>query len=173
LGQRVDGVFGVMIDVYDTSMIFPIKEKLIKFLFENDKVANKNKERLLKLDRLQAKIGEQLFLIDSLQRYEYFKEYEPLVMRKDDMFFLQKKDKRLYDTNILDLYRQQIELKRTIAVDKDSYDIRVDFGILRKGSITLKKEVLNDELIFFILGILLIFFKEKYSKFKEAKKKEL
>ncbi len=168
LGQRVNGVFAVMLDVYDTSMIYPVKEKLIKYLFENKKIANRNKERLKKLNRLQLKIGEQLYLLDSLQKYEYYKDDEPSVMTSmnNQMLFLQKKDKRLYDKNILDLYSQQIELKREIAVDKDPYDIRVDFEIPRKGSITVIKEILIDVGIFILLGIIFIFLREKRKEIK-------
>ena len=179
LGQRVSGVFAVMLDVYDTSMVYPIKEKLIKYLFENEKIANRNKERLEKLNRLQQKIGEQLFLLDSLQKYEYYKEEEPSVMTamNNQMMFLQKKDKRLYDQNILELYKQQIELKREIAVDKDPYDIRVDFQIPREGSITIVREIIIDVIAFLIFGVIIVFFRERRKDIKynirKAKEEEL
>ena len=179
LGTRVNGGFAVMIDVYDTSMVMPVKEKLMKFLFANEKVQRRNKQRLLKKDRLQSKIAEQLYLLDSLQKYEYYKEDEPIIASTpgDNMLVLQKKEKRLYHSSILDLYAQEVELKRQIVANPDPYDVRVDFEIPRTGSVTIIREILVDEIIFLILGIIIVFLRERRNDIKynirKAKEEEI
>jgi len=168
LGQRVSGAFAVMIDAYDTSMIIPVKKKLMKFLFQNEKIELRNKERIIMLDRQQHKIGDQIAMIDSLQKYEYYKDDQPSIMRSNDMFFLQKKDKRLYHTDILELYKEQIEIKRDIAVFRGPYDIRVDFEIPRRGSVVLLTEIIKNVIIFLILGLVFIFFWDRWKIVQES-----
>jgi len=168
LGQRVEGAFAVMIDAYDTSMIFPVKKKLMKFLFQNEKIELRNKERIIMLDRQQHKIGDQIVMIDSLQKYEYYRDEQPSIMRSNDMFFLQKKDKRLYHKDILELYKEKIEIQRDIAVFRGPYDIRVDFQIPRKGSVVLLSEIIKNVIIFLILGLIFIFFWDRWKIVQES-----
>jgi hypothetical protein len=82
------------------------------------------------------------------------------------MLVLQKKDKRLYHSSILDLYAQQVELKRQIIANPDPYDVRVDFAIPRKGSITIVREILVDVIVFLILGIIIVFLRERRKDIK-------
>jgi hypothetical protein len=168
LGQRVRGAFAVMIDAYDTSMIIPVKKKLMKFLFQNEKIELRNKERIIMLDRQQRKIGEQIVMIDSLQKFEYYRDEQPSIMRSNDMFFLQKKDKRLYHKDILELYKEKIEIQRDIAVFRGPYDIRVDFEIPRRGSVILLNEIIKNVIIFLILGLIFIFFWDRWKIVQES-----
>jgi hypothetical protein len=168
LGQRVSGAFAVMIDAYDTSMIIPVKKKLMKFLFQNEKIELRNKERIIMLDRQQRKIGEQIVMIDSLQKFEYYRDEQPSIMRSNDMFFLQKKDKRLCHKDILELYKEKIEIQRDIAVFRGPYDIRVDFEIPRRGSVILLNEIIKNVIIFLILGLIFIFFWDRWKIVQES-----
>jgi len=169
LGSRVDGVFAVMVEVYDTALVMPVKEKLMNYVFSNEKVQRRNNERILELDRLQAKIGEQLLLLDSLQKYEYYKEDDPMIMPAtggSNMLILQKKDKRLYHENIIALYKQQIELKRQIIANPDPYDIRVDLSIPKKGSVTVADELKMNLLLVFAIGFVLILLMDRWKVIK-------
>ena len=169
LGSRVNGVFAVIVEVYDTALVMPIKEKLMNYVFSSEKVQRRNNERIIELDRMQAKIGDQLLLLDSLQKYEYYKQDDPMIMPAtggSNMLILQKKDKRLYHENIIALYKQQIELKRQIIANPDPYDIRVDLSVPKQGSITVANEIKKNVLLVFAIGLLFIFLRDRWKIIK-------
>ena len=172
LGVRVDGVFSAVIEVYDTSIVMAVKEKLMVFLFENKKVYLNNKERLKRLDLLQIKIGDQISLLDSLQRYEYFKDEKTGIINVpgNSTLIVQKKDKRLYHSSIIDLYKQQIELKHQIVAIPEPYDIRVDFSLPKHGLITMFSTIKRVFIKVFLLGFLLIILFDRWKKKKANNK---
>lgn len=131
--------------IKDTSLLKFVPSYIQKHLETMPNMKEKNALRLMQMDAQMASIKNEITMLDSLRRLEYFKRNRELTPNQDKMVIFNEKDKKLYHTDMLDLQRKLNELEWSRKINKDF----IDFG----SGFTLEPKAVNGRIkIFSICG---------------------
>jgi hypothetical protein len=157
LKQRTYGNFCIQIEVYDTTMISKIKTEVLNYLSNNQRVIERNKIRLKQMESLIPKLQNEIQDLDSLKKEEYFAKNKPTTAKLGEMLLIGEKETKLYHKDILDLIDKEQRLERDLFLNKDPFEIILDFSVPSTEENNLVFQIFNFMKAFFLLGLIVIF----------------
>lgn len=90
----------------DSTLIATIQDALVKYIENNEYIGNMNAIRIEQLEDRIFSIENEIFLLDSLRRLEYFKNDKSRIAF-DGTLMLAEKEKKLYHGDILALEKEK------------------------------------------------------------------
>lgn len=158
LKQRTYGNFCVQIEVYDTTMIPKIKTKVLNYLSKNQRVVQRNEIRLKQMRDMIPKIQKEIQDLDSLKKEEYFSQNKPTTAKFGETLLIGEQEPKLYHKDLLDLVGQEQKIERELFLNKDPFEIILDFSVPTQEENNLTSQVIRYMIIFFIIGFLVILY---------------
>ncbi|MBI9065681.1 MAG: hypothetical protein JEZ09_00235 [Salinivirgaceae bacterium] len=156
--QRIYGKFCILVEVFDTSMIAKINTKVIDYLSKNKRVIERNQIRLQQMEEIIPKLKNEIAELDSLKRMEYFEKNKPTTAKLGDMILLGEKETKLYHQDVLALVREQQKIERDLFLNKDPFEIILDFSVPTKEENNVMALMITFAKISLLLGFLVILF---------------
>jgi hypothetical protein len=169
--NRLYGNFCIIAEVYDTSLILPIKVKVLDFLSNNQRVIERNIIRLKQQEELLPKIRKEINDLDSLKFVEYFGKNKPVNVKMGEVLLLGEKETKLYHNEILSLYQQQQSVERNLFLNPEPFEVLLDFSIPNQEENNLFKTALFTIKISLLIGFFVILFIDQRKFFIEIYKK--
>jgi len=177
LNKRVYGNFCIRIEVYDTTMIPLVKEKVLAYLESNPRSKEINIIRLQQAKELIPKIQKEIDDLDSLKRMQYFDKDKLNQDKKGDLLILNEKETKLFYGDILGLIQRQQSIQRDLFLNPDPYEIVQDFSVPFRSENSIVKNVEIFTLISLVLGFFLIlYYDQRYrvlKLIKESKERKM
>lgn len=135
----------------DSSLISTIQDALIKHIENNEYIDNMNAIRMGQLEERILSFENEIFLLDSLRRLEYFKDNKSRIAF-DGTLMLAEKDKRLYHSDILALEKEKETLEWIRDVKYKSVKMASDLSVVK---VTNKpfSTIVKFSLIVFVIGL--------------------
>ena len=169
--QRTYGNFCIQIEVYDTLLIPRIKESVMNYLSNNQRVLERNEIRLRQMEQLIPKLQKEIIELDSLKKAEYFSNNKPTVAKMGEMLLIGEKETKLYHKDVLELIGQQQKIERDLFLNKDPFEIILDFSVPTKEENSLFYLTTRFVGISLIIGFFIIlFFDQRKFVFDQIKK---
>lgn len=156
--QRLYGNFCIQVEVYDTTLIYEIKNKILDYISNNKRVIERNSIRLKQYEELIPKLKKEMDELDSLKRMEYFEKNKPMQAKLGEMILLGEKETKLYHNELISLYKQQQAIERELYLNEDPYEIILDFSIPNQEENNLTVTAIKIVKIFLLVGFFIILF---------------
>lgn len=155
----------IRIVISDTTLVDSISKGLIYFFSSNPYVMENNKERLSQIEEGIGSINNEMLMLDSLRKYEYFKS-KVREMQLEGPLIVSEKNKQLYYNDILSLEKSRNEKAFERAVMSTSVMWARDFVMTKVYNKYFKSFILS--FIFFgIIALLLGFVTGEKAQIKE------
>lgn len=156
--RRLLNEFSVRLKIYDNSIIEEVQHGMELYIDSNDYFIKLSKVKKARLNNLISKTGNEIFVLDSLKRFEYFtKEKIPEITF--EKFLIQsgeKQEARLLHGSVLDLFGNKQSLEQELALRIDPITILEDFSIIQTPVNTLIKYIEKFSLISLAIGFIIL-----------------
>ncbi|MBO4333527.1 MAG: hypothetical protein J5875_10250 [Paludibacteraceae bacterium] len=120
----------VSLVISDTAFIDSISNGIIRYFNKNPYVCKSNGERVSQIDDQILSIDNELLMLDSLRKYEYFKK-AATEMKLNGPLIVSEKNKELYYNDILSLEKLRNEKQYARAVYSNSAVFIRDFVLVK------------------------------------------
>ncbi|MCK9207402.1 MAG: hypothetical protein M0P66_09855 [Salinivirgaceae bacterium] len=169
--QRTYGNFCIQIEVYDTLLISRIKEGVMNYLSNNQRVLERNEIRLRQMEQLIPKLQKEIIELDSLKKAEYFSNNKPTVAKLGEMLLIGEKETKLYHKDVLELIGQQQKIERDLFLTKEPFEVILDFSVPTKEENSLFYLMTRFVGISLLIGFFIIlFFDQRKFVFDQIRK---
>lgn len=116
--------------VADTAFVDSISNGIIRYFNRNPYVCKSNSERVAQIDDQIMSVDNELLMLDSLRKYEYFKK-TATEMKLNGPLIVSEKNKELYYNDILSLEKLRNEKLYARAVYSNSVNFIRDFVLVK------------------------------------------
>lgn len=165
--RRLNNRLNVKVDVYDNTIFEDLKEGLYNYIDRNPYFASINENRKKRIRELINKTDEELLKLDSLQKYEYFEDNLSRESNKGQMLIWNEKDVRLLHEEIIKLYKDRQSLEQELELFPEPITTIKDFTPLSQYENPKSTYIKKLGIIFFFLGMIIIFLKEQWSNIQK------
>ena len=119
----------VQLVISDTSLVDSISNGIIRYFDSNPYVSQSNRERVYQIDDQIASIDNEVQMLDSLRKFEYFKK-TTTEMKLTGPLIVSEKSKELYYNDILTLENSRNEKMFERAVSSKSVNFIRNFVLI-------------------------------------------
>jgi hypothetical protein len=116
---KVDSVFSVRVEVYDSEILEKLEESLVQYLEANPFLEALNKQRLSNLGAQLNQIEYEIDKLDSLQKREYYTNPDELRQKEGQIVFTSEKVVRMYHSQMFHLLKLKQDCERDLNLYKD------------------------------------------------------
>jgi len=156
--RRLWNEFSVRLKVYDNSIIEEVQHGLELYINSNDYFIKLSEVKKARLNNLISKTDNEIFILDSLKRFEYFtKEKIPEITF--EKFLIQsgeKQEARLLHGSVLDLFGNKQSLEQELELRIDPITILEDFPPIQTSVNSLIKYIVKFSLISLAIGFIIL-----------------
>ena len=167
--RRLMNEFSVRLMVYDNSIIEEVQHGMELYIDSNDYFIKLSKVKEARLNNLISKTDNEIFVLDSLKRFEYFtKDKIPEITF--EKFLIQsgeKQEARLLHSNVLDLFGNKQLLEQELELKIDPITILEDFSIIQTPVNNLKKDIVIFSFISLVIGFIILILIDQRKNIKE------
>ena len=172
VNSRMDDRLVLVVLSKDTAIYSNLLGKIKTFLENNSIVSAENAIRLRHIDEKIVALDNEIYLLDSLRRKEYFKKESDTQAKLDQTILLSEKERRLYHDDILGLEGAKQGLRWEKEIRHDGVRLLAPFKIDPKPVNRLTKSLLRFTPPFLLLGFFVALawrFRKEVYKFLSAK----
>ena len=136
----------------DTTVYSNLLEKIGAFFENNKAVSEENEMRLRQIDEKIKMLSNEILLLDSLRKKEYFKKDGSAQAKLDQTILLSEKERRLYHNDILDLEYTIQRLQKEKETRSSGVRFLTPFKIDPNPVNNVRKSLFKFVPVFFVLG---------------------
>ena len=136
----------------DTAIYSSLLGKIKNFFESNSIVSEENAMRLKHIDEKIAMINNEILLLDSLRKKEYFKKESETQAKLDQTILLSEKERRLYHNDILGLESAIQGLQWEKEIKSDGVRFMTTFKVDPTPVNNIKRSLIKFIPAFFVLG---------------------
>ncbi len=155
---RLRTEFSVRLKVYDHSIIEEVQHGLEFYINSNDYFIGISEFRKAQLNNLISKTDNEIFILDSLKRFEYFTSEEIPEITFDKFLIRsgENQEARLLHGSVLSLFRDKQSLERDLSSASGPITILQDFPLIQTPVNTLTKYTVKFSKIFLAIGFIIL-----------------
>ena len=154
--------FVIKVEVFDQTVFPVIQQSIMDYIESNNYIRELNSIRKRQLQALINKLADEISMLDSLKKFEYFKDQEQLTPQSGQILVTNEKDTQLYHGQIISLYRQRQDLEERLEIRTDPITIIQDFSALAVIENTLFTYLKKYGILGIVFGIFIAFIYEKW-----------
>lgn len=113
----------VVVETVDTSLLSKLSDAFIYAITSNPQVTRENMLRLTQLDEKIAMVEQEMKLLDSLRKKEYFERKKDLSLSVDKTLMISEREMKLYHNDLLELEK----VKQDLSWERNIYDVCATF----------------------------------------------
>lgn len=113
----------VEVELVDTSVVPGLDMAIEKLIAQNNQVKKENELRLSQLNERIEMVDQEIALLDSLRKREYFQKKKDLMFSMDKTVMLNEREMKLYHNDLLELEK----MKQDLSWERTIYDVCVFF----------------------------------------------
>jgi hypothetical protein len=148
---KIDSVFSLKAEVYDSDILERLEEGLVNYLKSNPFLESLNTQRLSNLEAQLNQIEYEIEKLDSLQKREYFTNPDELRQKEGQIVFTSEKVVRMYHPQMFELLNLKQDCERDLSLYSDVVTVLESFTEPIKPDNSTIKYV--KELIWYFLGL--------------------
>ena len=131
LNRRSYGNFCLQLEVYDTTILQTLSNKLFDYMGNNKRVKEMNEIRIKQQKELLPAITQEIIDLDSVKKVEYFENNKVSKEKSGNLLIMNEKERKLYHTDILALIQKKQNLERDLFLYPNPFEIIQDFSAPR------------------------------------------
>lgn len=167
--RRLRNEFSVRLMVYDNSIIEEVQHGMELYINSNDYFIKLNEVKKARLNNLISKTDNEIFVLDSLKRFEYFtKDKIPEITF--EKFLIQsgeKQEARLLHGSVLGLFGNKQSLEQELALRIDPITILHDFPLIQTPVNKSIKYIVIFSFISLAIGFIILILIDQRKNIKE------
>ena len=122
--------FIVKVEVFDQEVFPVIQNRILSYINQNTYINERNQIRKRQLQELIAQLGNEIAMLDSLKREEYFQKKDKMEPQKGQLLVMNEKETKLYHPQLISLYKEKQALEERLELRMDPITIIQDFSAL-------------------------------------------
>jgi hypothetical protein len=122
--------FVVKVEVLDQEVFPVIQNRILSYINQNTYINERNQIRKRQLQELIAQLGNEIAMLDSLKREEYFEKKNKLEPQQGQLLVMNEKETKLYHRDLISLYKEKQALEERLELRMDPITIIQDFSAL-------------------------------------------
>jgi len=154
--------FVIKVEVFDQTVFPVIQQSILDYIGRNVYISELNSIRKRQLKALINKLDGEISMLDSLKKFEYFKDQDQLTPQSGQILVMNEKETQLYHGQIISLYRERLDLEERLEIRTDPITIIQDFSALAVTENTLFTYLKKYGILGIVFGILIAFIYEKW-----------
>lgn len=166
--------FVIKVEVYDQSVFPVIQQSILDYIASNNYIRELNTIRKRQLQALINKLDGEIDLLDSLKKFEYFKDQDQLTPQAGQLLVMNEQETQLYHGQVMSLYREKQGLEERLELRTEPITIIQDFSALSVVENKLMTYLKTYGILGIILGLLIALLIEKrrliIKVFKDSRK---
>ncbi len=160
--------FVIKVEVFDQGVFPVIQKSILEYIESNNYIKELNTIRKRQLQELITKLNDEISLLDSLKKYEYFKKQDQLTPQAGQLLVMNEKETQLYHEQIISLYRQKQSLEERLEIRMEPITIIQDFSALSVTENKLITYLKTYGIWGIVLGLLIAVFIENRKVIKKV-----
>ncbi len=156
LNRRLYGNFCIQLQVFDTTILKELRIRLFDYMSNNKRVRLMNEIRIAQAKEIIPVYSKEMSDLDSLKNEEYFTRNETKLEKQGSLMILNEKEKKLYHTDIINLYQKKQSVERDLFLYPEPFEIIQDFSVPRSAENSWIKILWTMEKIAVAFGIIFI-----------------
>ncbi|MFP4024822.1 MAG: hypothetical protein ACLFVR_09865 [Thiohalospira sp.] len=160
--------FVIKVEVLDQSVFPIIQNSILDYIESNTYIKELNTIRKRQIQELISKLNDEISLLDSLKKYEYFKKQNQLTPQAGQLLVMNEKETQLYHEQIISLYREKQLLEERLEIRTDPITIIQDFSALAVTENKLITYLKANGLWGIVFGLLIALFIENRKVIKKV-----
>jgi hypothetical protein len=133
LNRRLYGNFCIQLQVFDTTILKELRIRLFDYMSNNKRVRLMNEIRIAQAKEIIPVYSKEMSDLDSLKNEEYFTRNETKLEKQGSLMILNEKEKKLYHTDIINLYQKKQSVERDLFLYPEPFEIIQDFSVPRSA----------------------------------------
>jgi hypothetical protein len=156
LNRRIYGNFCLQLQVYDTTILKDLSNRLFEFMSNNKRVKQMNAIRIQQQKAMLPKIEQEMMDLDSLKKEEYFTQNKTVKEKEGSLLIWNEKEVKLYHNDILSLYQRKQDIERDLYLFPEPFEIIQEFNAPRTAENSIFKIMIKMEKIVLAIGFFVI-----------------
>lgn len=153
---KMNDYFYLRLDVYSDKIFASISKSLKEYINRNEFLKRENDFALIQQEEMLKKLKDQVALLDSFQKIEYFDKNKAQSSTGQQLYF--NDQKRLYHNDYLALYRQLQEAEKEQDLYSEIITLTQDFPPLTTPENSLLFYLKKHVWKFLLFGFLVVLF---------------
>ncbi len=122
--------FVVKVEVFDQEVFPVIQNRMLSYIDQNTYINEMNQVRKRQLQELIAQLDNEIAMLDSLKREEYFEKENKMEPQRGQLLVMNEKETKLYHQDLISLYKEKQTLEQRLELRMDPITIIQDFSAL-------------------------------------------
>jgi len=148
----------VQVIVKDTTILKNMTQYLFHYFSNNSILNSENEIRLKQMDENINSTNNEISMLDSLRKLEYFKRNKDASINMDKTVLLNEKEKKLYHSDIFELEHRKHQMQWTKEVNNQSVTFISEFNAEAKAANRLSQSAIKYMSLMFVLGVIFSLF---------------
>ena len=147
--------FVIKVEAYNKNSFQKIQPRIIDYIKQNNYINEINVVRIRQVKEMIAQMNQEIELLDSLKKEEYFSHKGELEPQKGQLLIMNQKETKLYHNEQIKLFKQKQKLDKELEIRQDPITITQDFSALTFTENTLVYYLKHYGIIGLLIGIFL------------------